>query len=54
MVLETHDVFQRQLYVFCIGVFDDLNAYSWIHSTGDCLCADGPSQKAVWKSTVVW
>ena len=39
MVLESHDVFQRQLCeaaAICIfiGVFDDLNGYSWIHSTG--------------------
>ena len=31
---EPHDVFQSQLYVFRIGVFEDLDAYSWIHSTG--------------------
>ena len=38
VVFETHDVFQRQLYVFRIGVVNDLNAYSRMHSTGGSLC----------------
>ena len=56
MVLESHEVFQRQLFeaaAICIfiGVFDDLHGYSSIYSTG---VAGGPSQKGVWKSTGLW
>ena len=52
VVLETRDVFQRQLYVFRIGVVNDLNTVGYI--VQEDLCAGGPSQKGVWKSTGLW